>query len=97
MIIERNPTEMRAMEAYLRGDLAEGERIQDEFVAELREAVKTEDCCSCQEKGCKFHGKCVECVAIHRAHRHHLPYCFWDMVNERLATVCSLVEHKKHD
>ena len=75
MIIDRNPTEMKAMDAYLRGDDGEGERIQDIFVEEFVEYAKTNDFCSCGKTGCKFHGKCMECVAIHRGHGNHLPEC----------------------
>ena len=35
----------------------------------------------------------VSCVAMHRAHRDHLPNCFHDMVNERLLSLSSLTEH----
>ncbi len=49
------------------------------------------DYCSCPES-CPHHGKCWECVLIHRGHRDHLPYCFWDMVNERLYAMQRLTE-----
>ena len=37
-------------------------------------------------------GDCFACVQIHRGHRGHLPYCMWDMVNERIAEVAGLTE-----
>lgn len=49
------------------------------------------DYCSCPES-CPHHGKCWECVLIHRGHRDHLPYCFWDMINERLYNLQRLTE-----
>lgn len=49
------------------------------------------DYCSCTEK-CGHHGKCWECVMIHRGHRGHLPFCFHDMVNERLYSLSGLTE-----
>lgn len=82
MIIDGNPTEKKAMEAFLRGDYKEGTRIQDEFIAEVKEALKTQDHCTCEVKDCKFHGKCLLCVLIHRGHGHHLPNCFRDIANE---------------
>ena len=91
MIIDGNPTEKKAMEAYLRGDSADGSRIQDEFVEEFLEAIKTQEYCPCVH--CKFRGKCIECVAIHRGHRHHLPNCFRDMFNEKLSALSELSEH----
>lgn len=58
------------------------------------------DYCSCPE-ACAHHGKCWECVTIHRGHRDHLPYCMWDMINERLyrlqlLTEGSLCKFKEH-
>ena len=38
------------------------------------------------------HGKCFECVVIHRGHRDHLPYCFWSMVNESLYAAQRMTE-----
>ena len=75
MLIDGNLTEIAAMDAFLRGDSDEGARIQDEFVAEFLDFVKNNDHCPCAVE-CKFHGKCMECVAIHRGHMHHLPECF---------------------
>lgn len=49
------------------------------------------DYCSCPEK-CPHHGKCEECILIHRGHQDHLPYCLWDMVNERLYNLQRLTE-----
>jgi hypothetical protein len=92
MIIDGNQKEKAAMQAFNMGNKVEGQRLQDEFVAELLESIKTEDHCSCSVQ-CKYHGKCLECVAIHRAHREHLPCCFWDMVNDKIATLSELTEH----
>ena len=91
MIIDGNPTETEAMKEFLKGNAQEGSRLQDIFIAEFLEAIKTQDYCPC--KGCKYHGKCLECVAIHRGHRHHLPNCFRDMVNEKLCKLSELTEH----
>jgi hypothetical protein len=92
MKIDGNRKEKNAMKAFRLGNTVEGHMLQDEFVAEVRESLKTQDHCSCTAK-CKYHGKCIECVAIHRAHREHLPYCFRDMVNDRIAAVSELTEH----
>jgi hypothetical protein len=93
MIIDNNPKEKEAMEAFKQGERSLGYKLQDEFVAELRESIlKEEDHCSC-EKACKYHGKCAECVAIHRAHRDHLPNCFRSMINERIKKLSELSEH----
>jgi len=92
MIIDGNPKELEAMAAFLSGDSAEGSRIQDEFVSEFIEFVKTNDHCPCK-MACKFHGKCFECVTIHRGHKHHLPECFREMVNDKLIKLSELTEH----
>ncbi|WP_027622915.1 hypothetical protein [Clostridium lundense] len=93
MIIDNNSKEKEAMQAFHKGDRELGYKLQDEFVQELRESKeKGQDHCSCQ-KACKYHGKCMECVAIHRAHRDHLPNCFRNMINERIEKLSQLTEH----
>lgn len=92
MIIDNNPKEKEAMKAFIRGERDLGNRLQDEFVVELRESLGKVDHCTC-EKPCKYHGKCIECVAIHRAHRDHLPNCFRTMINERIEKLSELTEH----
>ncbi|WP_315120821.1 LPS biosynthesis protein [uncultured Clostridium sp.] len=92
MIIDNNPKEKEAMEAFRRGERSLGYKLQDEFVAELRENIGKVDHCTCK-KACKYHGKCVECVAIHRAHRDHLPNCFRSLVNEKIEKLSELTEH----
>ena len=77
---------------------AEGYEMKKELFRELEEAGI--DHCSCPEK-CPHHGNCKECVILHRGHRDHLPYCFWDMINERiyhlqLLTEGSLASFKPH-
>jgi len=93
MILDGNPKEKAAMDAFLRGDSSEGARLQDEFVEDFREYIKTNDYCPCSVK-CKFRGKCVECVAMHRAHRHHVPACLSAMVSEKSSAVSDLAYHK---
>ena len=57
------------------GKLAEGHRLRDEFVAEVGATIKAGgDHCSCRVD-CPYHGRCMECVAIHRGHRDHVPSC----------------------
>ncbi len=90
MAVDNHPKECRAMKLFKQGKSKEAGTLQDEFVEEIMSSG--EDLCSCPG-ACKFHGKCVECVAIHRGHGDHLPHCFYDMVNERLDAVSSLTEH----
>lgn len=68
MQIENHPKELAAMEEFHKGNRREGLKLQEEFVAEFREAYKDKDHCPCQ-KACGYHGNCRECVTIHRAHQ----------------------------
>ena len=71
-----------------------GGALQDEFVAEVKAAVKEGmDHCPCKDAGCKHHGNCFACVQIHRGHGMHLPYCMQKMLNKRLEAVSALTEH----
>lgn len=75
MIIEDNPIEVEAMQAYKEGDIDKAHRLEAEFVRRFQEAFPDgTDHCSCEEP-CRWHGMCRECVAIHRAHGDHLPNC----------------------
>lgn len=64
-------------------------RLKMEALEEIRESGI--DYCSCPED-CPHHGNCWECVLIHRGHRDHLPYCFWDMINEKMYAMQRLTE-----
>lgn len=93
MKIDGHPTEIEAMRLFHCGENEKASSIQDKFISELHETMNNkEDYCSCKNP-CKFHGKCVECVAIHRGHRDHLPDCFKDMVNEKFRAMSALTEH----
>jgi len=72
-MVDNHELERRAMELFKGGDAAKATALQDEFLAEI--LASGEDLCSCPHE-CKFHGRCVECVMIHRGHGDHLPHCF---------------------
>ena len=90
-MIDDHPLECRAMALFREGRSAEASALQDEFLAEVLSSG--EDHCTCAATGCKFHGRCVECVIIHRGHGDHLPNCFRGMVNRRLRPLSALTEH----
>ena len=92
MKIDGNPMEKEAMAQFHQGNDAEGHRLQDGFVREFEEAYQGKDHCTCTN-ACKFHGNCRVCVAIHRAHKEHVPNCFHPMLNERIAALSELTEH----
>jgi hypothetical protein len=65
-------------------------QLQRDFLKEVK--ASGEDLCSCTAK-CPYHGKCVDCVLIHRGHGDHLPECFRAMVNVRIRALLELTEH----
>lgn len=89
-MVDDHDTEKRAMALFRAGEHEAATRLQDEFLAEVKSAGV--DHCSCPNN-CKFHGKCVECIIIHRGHGDHLPNCLRTMVNRRIAAISELTEH----
>ena len=57
-------------------------RSKEEFysntVQEIRDVLKNPQNlkCSCPKVKCEWHGKCQECVAVHRYYKDHVPNCF---------------------
>ncbi len=89
-MVDNHPIERRAMELFSSGDAVAAGRLQDQFLEEIM--ASGEDFCPCPA-GCRYHGRCVECVLIHRGHGDHLPNCFRDMVNRRIEALSALTEH----
>ena len=89
-MIDDHALEKRAMALFREGRGRAASRLQDSFLAAVRESG--EDHCTCPAP-CKSHGRCVECVIIHRGHGDHLPHCFRRMVNRRIAVLSELTEH----
>ena len=90
MTVDDHPMEVEAMELFRQGKSTEASRLQDEFLAEVKRSGV--DHCTCPV-ACKFHGKCVQCVVIHRGHGDHLPHCMQGMVNRRIEQLSELTEH----
>lgn len=90
MTIDNHPLEIEAMELFKQGKSREASKLQDEFLAEIKRSGV--DHCSCPA-ACKLHGKCMECVALHRGHGDHLPHCMQSMVNRRIEQLSGLTEH----
>ena len=75
MLIDDNPGMRENMRLEKLGRKPEADALRDVFVQDVLAAVASgEDHCSCAV-ACPFHGKCLECVAIHRGHQDHLPDC----------------------
>ena len=91
--IDFNPLECRAMDAFLKGNPADGSSIQKEFIEYVKSEVKAgKDYCSCQAD-CDLHGNCFVCVQVHRGHGNHLPFCMQAMLNKKLVSLSELSEH----
>lgn len=48
--------------------------------------------CTCPEQACEWHGRCRECVALHRHHADHVPACLHKLMRARLKAVAGLAE-----
>jgi len=93
MKIDNHSIETEAMAAFHRGDFNEGHKLQDKFLKEFHDSIERgEDFCPCMA-ACKHHGRCTDCVAIHRGHDDHLPYCMHAILNRRLKNLSELSEH----
>ncbi|MDD3920734.1 MAG: LPS biosynthesis protein [Eubacteriales bacterium] len=89
MKIDGHSVPSKALEAAQAGDFKGAQKMQKVWVDEI--AASGEDHCPCKVN-CIHHGNCFECVQIHRGHRDHLPFCMWDMVNERIDKLAGLTE-----
>lgn len=94
MKIDGHPYPKKALELSQQGRKKEAYELEMAMINEI--VASGEDHCPCKV-ACKHHGNCFECVQIHRAHRDHLPFCFWDMINERLETLSRLTEGSLKD
>ena len=48
--------------------------------------------CSCPVTFCDWHGKCKECVALHRIHNDHVPFCLQLIIQEKICALAGVVE-----
>lgn len=48
--------------------------------------------CTCPNTLCDWHGKCRECVALHRYHKSHVPFCLQFIIKDRVQTLATTVE-----
>lgn len=90
MTVDDHPIEVEAMVLFRQNKLKEAGKLQDDFLAEVRRSGV--DHCTCPA-ACELHGKCVDCVIVHRGHGDHLPHCMQAMVNRRIEQISGLTEH----
>lgn len=48
--------------------------------------------CTCPKTKCEWHGRCMECVALHRYHADHMPNCLQQVFNDRLKAAAAIGE-----
>ena len=48
--------------------------------------------CTCPNTLCDWHGKCMECVALHRYHNDHIPACLHGIIDDKLKALVSVTE-----
>ena len=48
--------------------------------------------CTCPNTLCDWHGKCRECVALHRYHNDHLPVCLQPIIKAKVDAIAAAVE-----
>lgn len=48
--------------------------------------------CTCPNTLCDWHGKCRECVALHRYHKSHVPFCLQFIIKDRVQALAATVE-----
>lgn len=89
MKIDNNELAKKQQELDSQGFKREAHEMKLKFLKQIKESGI--DHCPCKE-ACSHHGNCYECVTIHRGHCDHLPFCFWDMVNEKLYGISRLTE-----
>ena len=55
--------------------------------------------CTCPNALCDWHGKCAQCVALHRHHGDHIPACLQPIIEGKiraLAGTAELLTEKKN-
>ena len=65
-----------------------------ELVLENRRLAKDPQVtrCTCPNTLCDWHGKCRECVALHRYHKSHVPFCLQFIIRDRVQALTATVE-----
>ena len=48
--------------------------------------------CNCPITFCDWYGKCKECVALHRIHNDHIPFCLQSVIDDKLKALVGVVE-----
>ncbi len=64
-------------------------------VESCRELIKSSEHaeCTCPKTKCEWHGKCYECVKIHRVHGNHFPNCLQYILQDKIEGLAATIEH----
>lgn len=65
-----------------------------ELIKELRQMIKSGKYaeCTCPKKKCEWHGKCFECVMIHRVYQDHVPNCLQPILQNKIKELAKTAE-----
>ena len=63
-------------------------------VQKLRKMIKDEANarCTCPKTKCEWHGKCYECVLIHRVNQEHVPNCLQPIITNKIRELAKAAE-----
>lgn len=92
MKVDGNELEIESLKELRAGNEQRSRELEDEFLGLCRQMPQGS--CSCYMTDCRWHGKCWECVNLHRGAQDHLPNCFHILVNKRLQGLLDLTESK---
>lgn len=70
------------------------EQYYQEVVLKNRELAADPEIlkCTCPNKLCDWHGKCKECVALHRYHNDHIPACLQGIIDDKIKALVNVAE-----
>lgn len=65
-----------------------------ELIKKLREMIKSGEYakCTCPKQKCEWHGKCFECVMIHRYNQDHVPNCLQPILQNKIMELAKTAE-----
>ena len=55
-------------------------------------ASKKVAACTCPHPLCDWHGRCTECVALHRYRKNHVPFCLQPIIAKKLQALAGTIE-----
>ncbi|MCP4131823.1 MAG: hypothetical protein GY754_12660 [bacterium] len=72
-------------------------RTKEEFYSMVKDLRKiaadpANQKCSCPKVKCEWHGRCLECVTLHRHFKDHVPSCFQQFINDKIKAIVSIGE-----